>query len=386
MDTAAERWRAVRARLGTDRAALGEAADRLYPGLPRVPGTALLTRPEWLPDVPVPLEAVRLEWAESPPPPLVADPPDGLPPGFRTYADALAALAPPRVLENRPAHRLLAARLDTDPVLRFGPGRYFDALNVGELAAHELAAHEQAAHELAAREQRADERSARGRAACRASARRTGADDPNAGGTAARASAGGPGAGGTAAHSSGGASDARVFRGAGSLPLRGRVGDPRDLGRRAALLAITTVALTPSGVYPLHWRDPAKVAHAGGLHQVVPVGMFQSPTPRETIAREFAEELFGAPEGTAATGWDVPVFVVGLGVDPLTFATDLLTVALVPEDFLDGLVAENAEGTVTRAALDAPTPAPMQPAGTAALALARRHRHSLSPGRGPSAR
>ena len=70
-------------------------------------------------------------------PPAIADPPDGLPPGYGTYAEAMAALAPPRVFEDRPSHRLLTAR---PPVLRLGPARYFDGVNVGESVAHELAA------------------------------------------------------------------------------------------------------------------------------------------------------------------------------------------------------------------------------------------------------
>jgi hypothetical protein len=44
-------------------------------------------------------------------------------------------------------------------------------------------------------------------------------------------------------------------------------------------VAISTLTLRRSAggdaSFPLHWRDPAKVTHAGGLYQVIPVGIFQ---------------------------------------------------------------------------------------------------------------
>ncbi|XRQ04797.1 hypothetical protein ACN3XK_50795 [Actinomadura welshii] len=328
------RWRDERAALNAARGPLGETASGLYPDVPRVAGTPLLCRPEWVPDAPVPLEAVRLEWDPRPAPPAVADPADGLPSGYRTYAGALAALAPPKVFEDRPSHRLLAA---DPPVLTLGPARYFDGVNVGEAVAHELAA------------------------------------------------------------------------GAAGLPLRGRIGDPRDLTRRAALPAITTVTVTTSGSYVLHWRDPAKVAHAGGLHQVMPVGVFQPlgaepPDMWRCMVREYAEELLGTAEdygedfvqdewpfhrrltGARERGRVRPYFL-GLGVDPLTFALDLLTAVVIDDDafgeLFGGMVAVNDEGEVSTAPFDGTVPHPMQPAGAAALRLAWRHRRTLMPRRAP---
>ncbi|WP_242884489.1 hypothetical protein [Actinomadura litoris] len=329
MNAEEQRWRDERRALNADRARLGEIADGLYPGVPRVAGTPLLCREGWIPEAPIPLEDVRLEWEADPAPPAVRDPSEGLPAGYRTYAAAMAALARPATFEDRPSHRLLAA---APPLLRLGPARYFDAVNVGEAAAHELAA------------------------------------------------------------------------GAEGLPVRGRVGDPLDLARRAALPAITTVTLTASGSYVLHWRDPAKVAHAGGLHQVMPVGVFQ-PLDGERglslwncMVREYAEEFLGRGEdygpGFVQDEWpfhreltgaresgDVRAHFLGLGVDPLTFALDLLT-AVVFEDaafraLFGGLVAVNAEGEVSMAPFDGTVPGPMQPAGAAALRLAWRHRAAL---------
>ncbi|TDC81250.1 transcriptional regulator [Actinomadura sp. 7K507] len=322
------RWRDERAALNSARGPLGETASGLYPDAPRVAGTPLLCREEWIPDEPVPLEAVRLEWEARPVPPAVADPADGLPEGYRTYAEAMGALAPPRLFEDRPSHRLLAA---APPVLRIGPARYFDGVNVGESVAHELAA------------------------------------------------------------------------GVDGLPLRSRVGDPRDLTRRAALMAITTVTVTTSGSYVLHWRDPAKVAHAGGLHQVMPVGVFQPlggepPDLWRCMVREYAEELLGMEEDygddfvqeewpfhRALTGareqGRVRAHFLGLGVDPLTFAVDLLTAVVIDDevfgDLFGGLVSVNDEGEVSMAPFGGTVPRPMQPAGAAALALAWRHRDAL---------
>ncbi|WP_433227390.1 hypothetical protein [Actinomadura formosensis] len=333
------RWRDDRAALNAARGRFGEVASALYPDAPRVAGRPLLCRAGWIPDAPIPLADIRLEWDERPAPPPVADPPDGLPPGHRTYAEAMGALAPPKVFEDRPSYRLLDAR---PPVLRLGPARYFDGVNVGESAAHELAA-------------------------------------------------GTPG-----------------------LPLRTRIGDPCDLARRPALPAITTLTVTTSGSFPgagsyvLHRRDPAKVAHAGGLHQVMPVGVFQPlggerPDMWRCMVREYAEEFLGMGEdygdGFVQDDWPfhramtaareegrLRAHFLGLGIDPLTFALDLLTVVVIEHDLFDdlfgGLVAVNDEGTVAMAPFDGTVPRPMQPAGAAALMLAWRHRETLGLTRG----
>jgi hypothetical protein len=198
------------------------------------------------------------------------------------------------------------------------------------------------------------------------------------------------------------------------------------------MCAITTLTLRRTAAghasFLLHWRDPAKVTHAGGLYQVMPVGIFQPADDNpasvrsdlslwRSMAREFSEELLGTAEdypdlGTpldygrwpfyrelaaAREAGKLEVACVGLGVDPLTFAADILAVAVFDSDVFDrvfaGLVAANAEGRVVGGG-DAPgTPGvpftgevirrfgggaePMQAAGAAVLQLAWRHRAGL---------
>jgi hypothetical protein len=135
------------------------------------------------------------------------------------YHDALADLAPPRVFEDRPCYRLLDVSVAPGRVeLGFGTGRYFDVINTCEAVAHELA-----------------------------DARRLspGATPPD-------------------------------------LPFRSLIGDPCDLSRRPVMVAISALTLrrSPTGAtFALHHRDAAKVAHAGGLTQVIPVGVFQPSGP-----------------------------------------------------------------------------------------------------------
>ncbi|MGI9008760.1 MAG: hypothetical protein ACR2FU_21660 [Streptosporangiaceae bacterium] len=211
-----------------------------------------------------------------------------------------------------------------------------------------------------------------------------------------------------------------------SLPFRAAAGDPCDLSRRPASLGISTLTVrnSPAGdaSFLVHWRDPTKVTHAGGLYQVIPVGVFQpaSGTPESersdlslwrAMVREFSEELLGAPENYASDvgpdHWDfdgrltdardagkLRVWCLGLGVDPLTLVADILAVTVFDADLFDaafsGLVEDNAEGKVvtsrgktgfafTEQAVSRFTSGaePMQAAGAAVLQLAWTHRALL---------
>jgi hypothetical protein len=373
-------WRRVRRLLNEHRTALAAMAAGLYPGLPRVAGTDLLCWPQWLPAAPLDLADVSLGWV-SDPAPAVAEgtgaaaahvlprPVTGQ--AYGTYAAAIEAVDRPALFENRVCYRLLDADLagpasSGRPGLRFGPSRYFDAVNLGGAVGHEL--------------------------------------------TAAWAASGGAPA-------------------LADLPLRAFVGDPCALPRRSALTAVTTLTLRRAQHGPasflLHWRDPARVNHAGGLYQVMPAGIFQpvSAAPAaqrhdfslwRCMTREFSEELLGGSEeyptragrldygrwpfhrelAAARDAGTLRVSCLGLGVDPLTLATDILTVAVFEAAVFDrvfrGLVGENAEGRVVTQDGSAAIPftqanvtrftgggEPVQTAGQALLRLAWQHREFL---------
>ncbi len=120
-------WREVRRHLNASRHVLARQADLLYPALPRVGSTHLLSRSTWALAEPLDLHRVVLHWTDEPAPAG----PDV--PGDLTYAEALAAYDKPKLFENRTCYRLLDV---TWPDLTFTRGMYFDAVNVGEAAAH----------------------------------------------------------------------------------------------------------------------------------------------------------------------------------------------------------------------------------------------------------
>jgi hypothetical protein len=399
------RWRRERDYLNQHRHELTLALDGWYPAGWRVAGTLLLARPDWSPDRPVPLADVAIDWRPGAPGPVVdPDRPEGsdrvLPlrddgTRFGSYAEALAALRPPRLLANRTCYRILDARAGAAPggaapgdghpagggpgdghpaQLAFGINRYFDLINSSEAVAHEVA--------------------------------RQVLDRP-------------------------GAQPGEAALGPAELPLRAAIGDPLDLARRSAPTGICTLILrrdrdAGTAQMFLHWRDPARVAVNGGLYQVAPAGMFQPSGEARwnlvndlglwrAIAREVSEELLGTSEDygseqapidydrwpfyAALTGarraGTLHGYWLGLGVDPLTLDVDLMTVLVFDAPFFDrefgGLVAANDEGHLlqghdpadvglefTAGNVDRFTRTEsMQAAGAAVLALAWQHREAL---------
>ncbi|MFD7828202.1 XRE family transcriptional regulator [Kitasatospora sp. NPDC059803] len=340
-----------------------------------VPGTPLLARRHWIPEQPVPLERVRLRWQpDAPEAELDGGEPelDRIRPRqrggttYRRYADAVRDLAKPRLFEDRSCYRLLDVGMSAgDPTLAFGRGRYFDVINICEAVAHEYAA--------------------------------------------------------------------AVLASSAATPFRAAIGDPTDLTRRPVMAAISTLTIrhdrsTGEAEFVLHWRDPEKVASGGGLFQVMPVGMFQASHDApwnegndfdlwRAILRELSEELLGSTEDYGSdrapidyAAWPLDksltaaradgrlrVFWLGLGMDPLTFVTDMLTVAVFDAELFDDtfrrIVSTNDEGhrvgledatgrsagiPFTAEQVDRLTDAePMQPAGAALLRLAWRHRKAL---------
>ena len=321
------KWLQVREFLDEKRYGLGRSAAGLYRDHPTVGPTPLLTERRWTPAAPVPLSdltvdlepnrAVRESFAGAAAAVVLPDRPGGT--RYESYSAALAELAG-RTFENRGTYRLQAAHLRGVGRLAFGLGRYFDGLDVGEAAAHEFAA------------------------------MRLGllADD-----------------------------EQRVRRG---------IGDPCDPSRRATNLAISALTLRhdrtqQETTFVLHWRDPKKVGHAGGLYQVLPTGVFQAAGEAgwnlrndfdlwRSMIREYAEELLGEDDDYGAehapidyATWPlaaamtrglaegaIRAYVLGLGVDPLTLATDLLTVVVIDAGLYDEIfgrvIAVNEEGRV----------------------------------------
>jgi transcriptional regulator with XRE-family HTH domain len=374
-------WRSDRRYLNHHRNDLAQAASRLYPPEVQVKGTPLIAPPSWLPAEPVGLGAIDMAWVpESPQVRVTGGEPETEPvrplraPGkqFERYTSAIRYLDSPSLFENRPSYRLLGlAWTGGTGAMRFGLATYFDKLDISEAAGHELAG--------------AWMRSTDGKVTPR------------------------------------------------DLPFRSLIGDPFDFQRRAVLPAITTLALrrrrsNGTASFLLHWRDPAKVATAAGLYDVIPAGEFQpsSIAPHDltndfdiwrNIVREFSEEMLGTPEhdgsrstpidyeawpfyrllGQARAEGKLTAFCLGAGLDALTLAATILTAVVIDDDVFDeafrDVVQVNAEGitvfdehgkdtgqglpfadrTVTRLLEREPMASP----GAACLALAWRHRIAL---------
>lgn len=376
-------WRAQRTWLNQHRARLAKLAAALYPEDCRVPRTPLIADSTWTSPVPVPLRSLALTLDESPQTTLVTGREHASAPvrplragdvRFDSYTAAIKHLDPPALFESRPSYRLLDARMP-DRNLSFGLAAYFDKLDVSEALGHEIAA------------------------VCMAEG------IPE--------------------------SEERLR---GQLPFRELIGNPFDPLRRAIIPAITTLTIRlrrypapPS--FLLHWRDPSKVATAGGMYDVIPAGEFQPASVAlwdrrndfdlwRNMVREYSEELLGAPEhdGTRTEPIDyeswglfqdleraqvegtVTPFLLGVGLDALTLAATILTVVVIEDDVFEalfgGAVRFNEEGEIVgigdgRATEGVPftaecvdrmlTSEPMASPGAACLSLAWQHRDHLLP-------
>jgi transcriptional regulator with XRE-family HTH domain len=377
------RWRQERRWLNQHRSELARLAVQLYPAEHRVPDTPLIAGPGWILDEPVELRSLRLTLDEQPHAVAVDGCEDQTLPTrplcaagqwFDSYTSAVRHLDPPRLFESRPSYRLLGQQIGRG-ILHFGLATYFDKLDVSEALGHELAI------------------------ACLRGENRL----PDS---------------------------AEPLRDA--LPFRTLIGDPFDFNRRAIIPAVTTLTIRlrrypaePS--FLLHWRDPAKVATAAGVYDVIPAGEFQPASVALwdrrndfdlwcNIVREYSEELLGTPEhdGTrskpidydawplyreledAQTAGALVPFVFGLGLDALTLAATILTVVVIDEDVFTrafgAATRYNEEGEIVaigdgRATEGVPFTRdsvrrllgsePMASPGAACLALAWRHRHRI---------
>ncbi|MGH3854405.1 MAG: helix-turn-helix domain-containing protein [Pseudonocardiaceae bacterium] len=377
------RWRQERRWLNQHRSELARLAVQLYPAEHRLLDTPLIAGAGWIADGPTELRSLRLTLDEQPHPVAVdGSEAETLPtrplcaPGqwFDRYTSAVRHLDPPRLFESRPSYRLLGDQLGAG-ALHFGLAAYFDKLDVSEALGHELAI------------------------AC------------------LREHHGVP-------------DSAEPLR--DKLPFRTLIGDPFDPTRRAIIPAVTTLTIRlrrypaePS--FLLHWRDPAKVATAAGVYDVIPAGEFQPASVAlwdrrndfdlwRNIVREYSEELLGTPEhdGTRSKpidyhGWPlyrdledaqksgaVVPFVLGLGLDALTLAATILTVVVIDDDVFTrafgAATRYNEEGEIVaigdgRATEGIPftresvrrllSSEPIASPGAACLALAWRHRDRI---------
>jgi hypothetical protein len=216
----------------------------------------------------------------------------------------------------------------------------------------------------------------------------------------------------------------KALRGAYRKKLR----DPFNLQNRVCSLGINTLTLRlaadGTASFFLHMRDRERVANNSGLIALAPAGEF---TPcditieamtkdfdiQRNVVREYVEEFLCRPEARGQSGtridvsrkapysdiWqgmqDGSIVLKGLGVglDPLTWKPELLTVCIFQEAIFDrvfaSMVENNDEGTLivgeknvglpfTKDVVDGYKAAPKaSPTATAALHLCWRHRRSL---------
>ena len=169
-------------------------------------------------------------------------------------------------------------------------------------------------------------------------------------------------------------------------PLRGRyrlwLGDPFDFKRRCAIPGVNTLTIRrgePAPTFILHRRSASLAQHQGVTH-VTPAGEFQPENLSglasdgdlnlwRNICREYGEELLdikqarGQPLGLrrdnvmvdtiaglnrAEQSGSVEVYYLGIGLDPLSWKPEILTVAIFEPAAFDEIFADivdkNEEG------------------------------------------
>jgi hypothetical protein len=328
-----QQWRVVRQTLNRHRAELTKIATDLYWEPIRVAGTACISRPSWMPAEPVPLESIELDWHADIAPPLIngSEPvsasyrPHG-PTGERygRYSQAIRALASPALFENRGSYRLLdLAWSGASGHMSYGYTTYFDMVDVCDLLAHEVAS----------------------------------------------------------AWLEHGQPDRLALA---DLPFRQQIGDLFDLARRPVLPSVNTLTIRRSAKgdsFFLHRRGSGRVTLAAGLSHVIPAGVFQpsgiAPWNMagdfdlwRNILREMSEEFLGNPEHDGSSGGPIDYdgqqpfralnegvrtgavrsWCLGVGLDPLAPAGEILTVVTIDGEVFDdafaAMVATNAEGDI----------------------------------------
>ncbi len=328
--TSQQQWEEVRRYLRDRGIGLAARAADLYPRDLRVGELPALSRPSWMPDKPVPIEAIDLSWRDHAAEPRFtgqeAEARPTLPlrsPGnaFARYSTAIRYIRPPALFENRHSYRLLdLAWHDGRGTMTFGLSSFFEKLDVGEPLSHEAALAELA-----------------------------------------------------------GALDWP------SLPFRSLIGDPFDLQRRPVNPGISTLTLrqdraTGRASFFLLQRNPDHVTN-GRHYSLLPAGEFQPASIAadsigedldlwRNIVREYSEEMLGQPEHDGSSGVPVDyetwpfyrdmtearragrlrVYALGVVLDALSLNSSIATAAVFEDETFDRLfrdmVAANPEGDV----------------------------------------
>ena len=371
----ASRFCRVREHLEDHVAELVEAAERMQEHLRYDAELPLLTRPGWIPLKPIPLSNVTLSLRKPGPDESLNRAhkrarrywPRRSGGRFESYSQAIGELAKPKLWFNGPSYRLLEVRTPVDAVTEHGLGlvfseaSYFDGIDTAEPLSYEVALrHMRSLHY--------------------------------------------PWPG----------------------PYRRWLSDAFNLRRRCALPGVDTLTLRVEQsrtTFFLHSRDPRQVASMNTTH-VVPAGEFQ-PHSKDvtvwrsdlnvwhTIMREYAEEFLGAPDAATVQGKvidferDLPyadfsdalrdgqvrVYLLGLGLEPMTWKPEICTVCVWDARSFDRIfhhvLERNDEGVLLLGkhlhgvefnldSVDEYAKRPeMDPAGRACLTLAWRWRSEL---------
>jgi hypothetical protein len=376
--------------LKSNRASLQAIAQQSQHKLVLISGIPLLIKPGWIPALPLPFDAVGREWVE--PGVNESEMRAAFDPARKvtrrywtraseyldTYHDVIERLENPdkKLFFDGSSYRLLDVTVAAGDItvekipitLTFTPGRYFDALDTTDVLGYETAL-----------------------LALRPRQRNT----------------------------------IDLMRGR----YRRWLGSPFDLTRRCAIPGVNTLTIRrglPAPSFILHERNPRQVALSQGVAHVTPAGEFQ---PRDlsnlasivdldlwsTVKREYAEELLGITEAQGQSleqrpsdrlndvmsaldeahgNGGVVTRFLGIGLDPLTWKPEILTVAIFEPNVYDtifrDIIKENDEGRIifrddssqegfpfTEDRVKDFTNGTMLPAGTACLVLAWKRRREL---------
>jgi hypothetical protein len=215
--------------------------------------------------------------------------------------------------------------------------------------------------------------------------------------------------------------------------LRRELVDPFELRNRVTILGINALTVrveNDRARFFLHRRNPKQVVNNSGLLGLIPAGEFApSDVSSEArlndfniwrnIMREYAEELLGADDAQGQGGrWidyantfpyreleqarargNLRIKILGLGIDPLTWKPELLTICLIEAKEFDSIFTpvpnRNDEGTIltgngdglpfnVRTVAQYCTESAISPNAKAALQLAWQFRTELGLNRGHS--